>query len=323
MNGLYNKLENYFQFEKADAILISIAKSILLIISGAYFGLFIKEINAEPAEYNYNHLIFAIIGISICMYIEYRRLKKEKNFPVSILEHLKASEELQNLRNLYSRKNKIYEYIDNSIQSLNSNTCPILGVPENDLCHQDLSSGLLGVLSDLVERPNYFLNIDETKFTVGVYLETVNDRNSNVGHLQYSEKFFILRDDLLLNDLFPESLFNMESEEEEYFQIQTAIMESKKFDKYLCKALKLTNRNLTIVCSPITNVCEDCPPEGVIFTIYTEEKECSPDMENVFQIFGRIVSNWISKYNDCVRSSKNIKVEEKHIHKEAIAENKK
>ncbi|TCN59619.1 hypothetical protein D0809_06845 [Flavobacterium circumlabens] len=321
MNELYNKLETYFQFEKADSIVISISKSILLIISGAYFGLFLKEINSEPAIYRFNHLIYAVIGVIICMYIEYRRLKKERNFPVSILEHLKASEELQNLRNLYSRKIKIYEYIDNSIQSLNSNTCPILGGSENDLCHQDLSSGLLGVLTDLVERPNYFLNIDETKFTVGVYLENIHDRNSKIGELQSSEKFFILRDDLEINDQFPESLFNMESEEEEYFQIQTAIMESKKFDKYLCKRLTLSTRNLTIICSPITNVCEDCPPDGVIFTIYTEEKQCSPDMENVFQIFGRIVSNWISKYNDCVRSSKNIKVEEKHDHKEVLGKN--
>ena len=91
MNELYNKLENYFQFEKADSTLVSLFKTILLIISGAYFGLFIKEINAARPEYKYEHLIFSVFGIAICMCIEYRRLKKEKNFPVSILEHLKAS----------------------------------------------------------------------------------------------------------------------------------------------------------------------------------------------------------------------------------------
>lgn len=318
MNELYNKVENYFQFEKADSTLVSLFKSILLIISGTYFGLFIKDINATIPEYKWEHLIFSTIGIFISMFIEYRRLQKEKNFPVSILQHLKATEELKNLRELYSRKNKIYEYIDNSIQSLNSNTCPIVGLPENDLCHQDLNSGLIGVLSDLIERPNYFLNVDETKFSVGIYLENVNDKNSALGNLESIEKFFIFRDDLNLRDLFPESLFNMDSDEEGYFQIQTCIMESIKFDKYICKKLSINNSNLTIVCSPITNVCEDCPPEGVIFTIYEEDKKCSPDMENVFQIFGRIVSNWISKYNDCIRVAKNEKNNEVHIHKEII-----
>ena len=316
MKDLYNNIEKYFQFEKLDSTFVSLLRSVLLIVSGAYFGLFIKEINATEPEYQWEHLIFSVLGILICMVIEFRKLKKEKNFPVTILQHLQATSKLQSMQELYSRKNKIYEYIDNSIQSLNSNTCPTLGNPENDLCHQDLYSGLLGVLSDLVERPNYFLNVDETKFTVGVYLKTVNDKNSNVGNLQTAEKFFVFRDDLDLEHFFPASLFNMDSYEEGYFQIQTCIMESIKFDKYICKRLLVNEKNLTIVCSPITNVCEDCPPDGVIFTIYIDDQKCSPDMENVFQIFGRIVSNWISKYNDCIRVSKNMEGEEKHIHKE-------
>lgn len=318
MNNLYKKIEKYFQFEKSDTVYVTLFKSMLLLSCGGYFGLILREINSTPAVISYKHIFFFLIGILIFIYIEYRRLKKEKNFPMTILEHLTATEDLKLLNEKYNRKTKIYDYIDNSIQSLNSNTCPVVAYPDNFLCHQELKDGLHSVLHDLIERPNYFFNIDQTKFTIGSYIEEVNDKSSPMGAMESLEKVFTFRDDLNLTHFIPDTFLQIDSNQEEIFQIQTAIIEAIKFNKFLCKKLKFDNETYSLICSPIPNVCEDCPPDGIIYTIYQGEECCSTDSESVMLIFGRILSNWISKYNECVRREKKVDLNEVHTHKEII-----
>lgn len=301
MNDLYIKLDKYFKFEKSDSVFVTIIKSLIILVSGAFLGLFLKEINSEPPIKNYWHLLIFLVGAIIFIYLEYRRLTKEKNFPISILNHLSATEDLKILTEKYNRKCKIYEYVDSSIQSLNSNTCPVIfTLPENLLCNQDIALGLKEVLNDLVERPNYFLDIDKTKFTVGVYIKYV-ETETETFFPDTKEKFIIFRDDLLIKDYIPTTLENLEADEISEFKIQTALIESLNFDKYICKHFEINDETYSIICSPIPNVCESCPPEGIIFTIYKGTDSCPIDIENILLIFGRIVSNWMAKYNECVR----------------------
>lgn len=202
-----------------------------------------------------------------------------------------------------------------SIQSLNSNTCPVTLTPENFLCNQDLELGLKNVLLDLVERPNYILNIDQTKFTVGTFIKDLLDKNSAVGTSSYIEKTFIFRDDLNLISKLPETPYLLDSEQEGSFQFQTGTLEVLNFNKYLCKTIVIESQTYTLICSPIPNVCESCPPDGVIFSLYKGIDCCSTDIDSILLIFGRILSNWVAKYNDCVRREKQIKLNEIHSHK--------
>lgn len=304
MNELYNKLEKYFQFEKADSILISLGKSILLIISGAYFGLFLKEINATPAEFNYNHLVFAIIGISICMYIEYRRLKKEKNFPITILEHLTSKEDLDILVKQHNRQKKVFEFIDHSIKSLNTNTCPVsYDAPDEAICRADLKESLSNILNDFINRTNYFLEIDKLNFTNGIYLSDI---------LTFSEQKFTeislnfnFKDDLKLGKYFDDFEYGFSSEEKEFkFHLMSAISESILFDKYICKQLIINEVKYSIVISPIPNICDSCPPRGVIYAIYEGTENCNCDSNKILEIHCRLLTNWISKYEDCLYNEK-------------------
>jgi hypothetical protein len=315
MKELYNKIENYFQFEKTDSIYITLFKSLLLLACGGYFGLFLRELNSDPQVINLKHIAFLIVGISTFVYIEYRRLRKEKNFPVTILEHLTATEELKVLKEKYSRKNKLYDFIDNSIQSLNSNTCPVMLTPENYLCHQDLAAGLNSVLVDLVERPHYILNVDQTKFTVGTFIKDLLDKNSPIGQTEDIEKTFVFRDDLNLLLYLPDSPYQLDTEQEGSFQFQTAVLEVLNFNKFVSKTIIIDNQTFTLICSPIPNVCESCPPDGIIFAIYKGTECCSSDIDSVLLIFGRILSNWVAKYNDCVRREKQTRLKDTHNHK--------
>lgn len=304
MNDLYNKLEKYFQFEKADTIVISIAKSVLLIISGAYFGLFLKEINATTSEFRYDHLIYAIVGISICMYIEFRRLKKEKNFPISILEHLTSKENLDILNKQHNRQKKVFEFIDHSIKSLNTNTCPIsYDSPDEAICRDDLKNSLSNILNDFINRTNYFLEIDKLNFTNGIYLNDI---------LTFSEEKFTetvlnfnFKDDLNFGKYFGDFEYNFSSQEKEFkFHLISAISESILFDKYICKQLLLNEKEYSIVISPIPNICDSCPPRGVIYAIYEGAENCNCDSNKILEIHCRLLTNWISKYEDCLYNEK-------------------
>lgn len=315
MKDLYNKIEKYFQFEKSDSVYVTLFKTLVLLVSGGFFGLILREFNSDPQVISYKHIGFFILGLSTFIYIEYRRLKKEKNFPVTILEHLNATEELKELKVKYSRKNKLYDFIDNSIQSLNTNTCPVVLTPDNFLCHQDLELALKSVLIDLVERPHYILDVDQTKFTIGTFIKDILDKNSEVGQIASIPKTFIFRDDLNITHYLPETPYQLNSEQEGSFQFQTAILEGLNFNKFICKSIVLDNQSYTLICSPIPNVCEDCPPDGIVFSIFKGTECCPTDIESVLLIFGRILSNWIAKYNDCVRREKQLKLDTTHTHK--------
>lgn len=317
MKDLYNKIEKYFQFEKSDSVFVTLFKSLVLLASGGYFGLILRELNSDPQVVSYRHIAFLILGLATFIYIEYRRLKKEKNFPVTILEHLNAIEELKELKEKHSRKTKLYDFIDNSIQSLNSNTCPVILTPDNFLCHQDLELGLKSVLVDLVERPHYILDVDQTKFTIGTFIKDILDKNSQIGQITSVEKTFIFRDDLNITHNLPQTPFQLNSEQVGSFQFQTALLEGLNFNKFLCKSIVLDNQPYTLVCSPIPNVCEACPPDGIVFSLFKGTECCSTDIESVLLIFGRILSNWIAKYNDCVRREKHLKLDASHLHKRA------
>src|SRR4051812_34378847 len=125
MKHLYQKLHGYFEFERSDNIIRSIFQSLVLLTSGALLGLILADFSATPIKVSWSNIILCLITVVIYVYLEHRRLRREKSFPVSILEHLNAASDLEEVKKQYNRKKKIDEYIDHSIQSLNSNTCPV------------------------------------------------------------------------------------------------------------------------------------------------------------------------------------------------------
>lgn len=317
LKELYFKIENYFKFDKANSILITIFKSLLLLVCGGLFGVILKEYSTT-GKIKTPEVYFFSIGILIYIYFETIRLSKEKNFPISILQHLTASEQLIEVSKKNERQSKVFDFIDNSIKSLNSNTCPIaFGEASNDLCHQDLNNGLKNVINDLVERTNYFFDVDKSKFTVGVYLDNIRIKDGK--QINEVSKGFIFKDDLNIKGYLPEDLIHFNSENDFQFRSLTKFIEAIKFSRFVSEEIQLNNKKLLLICSPIPNVCEDCPPIGLIFTVYEGCENCSTDSENVLLIYGRLLANWISKYEDCLHKNSSLlnKITE-HQHKENI-----
>lgn len=302
MTDLYRKIQNYFRFDKEDSIVRIIIEGAVLLLSGVYLGVIVDSDSPKGSWW-----VIFLLSSGIYLYFLRSRLMKERSFPVTILEHLTASEELRDLRVRFNRKAKIDEYIERSIQSLNANTCPVVSeAPNNNLCHQDLNAGLRLVLNDFIEKPHYVLDIDKSRFTIGMYVKKVFSPDSPEGRIDSEDHLITFRDDLYLGDLIPSNLFELGQDNEDEYKLQTAIIQSVNFSKYQCQKLTIRGKEHMLICSPIPNVCEDCPADGAIFTIFEGTDCCPTDIENILLIFGRIISNWISKFNDCVRREKKI-----------------
>lgn len=312
MIDLYNKIQDYFQVDKTDKILIAISKGALLLLCGAYLGLLIHELSSTPQVFDVSHLAIFLVSLMAFVYLEVRRLNKEKNFPVTILDHLKATEELKTLSTAFSRKLKIDEYIDKAVRALNLNTFPATPEPEGTLAHKDLKTGLYRILIDLIEKPHYILAVDKSKFTFGMYIKEVYNPKLEIA--DKNEQFFIFRDDLVLKELMPARLYNITKKNEDQFLLQTSIIETLNFNKFVCKKIFLNQRPHTIICSPLPNVFEDTPPDGAIFGIYEGVEYGPADLENILLIFGRLVSNWIYKFNEAVQREKRGLTNGQHEH---------
>ncbi len=298
VKSLLKRIQDYFNFDQSDSIFRSIAKSLILVICGSFLGFIIKEIQTN--DINFKHIIIFTCLLITYIYIEYRRLNKEKNFPITILEHLTATIELSNLSKNSARKEKIYEYIASSILSLNENTCPISNENENTFCQQDLKNGLETVLSDIINQTHYVLDINVSKFTVGIFLSDLWVIDSE-GTFNKKDSAFIFRDDLSITNYIPEQLSQNDEKDETNFLIQKSMQESLHFSHFTNQKIDSKNFKGNILCSPIVNVCEDCPPYGIIFCFYNGNHEIPNDVDGILLIYGRILSNWISKYIDCAR----------------------
>lgn len=312
MQVLYKKIQDYYEFEKNNSIFFSILKASFLVFCGALTSNLFNT-------FNITYLILDVVFFLFFLFLEIRHLARQKNFPITILEHLTAVDELKQVKKNIARKLDIEIYIDEAIRSLNTNTCPITDEAENDLCHQDLELGIETVLQNLIRKTKYFLDLNKTQYTVGVYLDNIYRKSGyDFDSISPSCKTFfrIVRDDLNIEYRMPDdNIMNLEHLKGDSLAIHSVLFSALTNERYLEKQIELEDGLFTILASPIPNVCIDCPADGLIYILLKGKEELPSDLDNTLLIFGRILTNWISKYNSCVsydfKNQKAIHIEEK------------
>ena len=304
-NDLYERIQAYFKFDKAHSVFVTILKSLILLLCGGYLSLIIRELNSIPSIVDYKHFGILVSGIFIFVYLEVRRLQKEKDFPVTILEHLKATEQLTEKIREVERKNITDTYIDNAITALNFNTCNYNSVNiENHLCDQSFEVGLKSVYHPFFNNPQNLLDTHKAKFTVGAFvkdfltLPVEFNTTPCAPHLDHN--IFISRDDLNFKDYFVKDHLTDASLENLSFYFQRQFLDTIKHNRFINETFGLDEQNeFTFISAPIPNVCENATT-GVFFIISEKLSSIPSDFENLCQIFGRLFCNWLSKYNECI-----------------------
>lgn len=300
MKKLFTQFENYAAFEKRHNNILAVIESILMILGSAFIG---SAISSEP--FNARDFWFGATLGAVSLYLFIRRLIKETNFTTSAIGELKSTIELNDRIKEVERKNIINDYIDDAIKALNSNTCNYQeGNAENFLCDQSVDIGLKAVFSPFFYNPQNILSTAKSRFTVGAYINSFRKLPvdyKTVPSIALSDHGVMIgRDDLNMGSFFIKDQLTDHNQRDLPFYFQTKIQDSYKHHRFIQEPLQLDDgRTFSLIIAPIPNVCEDAII-GVFFIISEFIPTIPSDFEDLVKIFGRLFSNWLSKYNDCV-----------------------
>ncbi len=297
----FSKIQNYFEETEKDSTGINLFKLTSAFLAGGFLSNGIARFEIDAS-----YLFIGIALFIILFALEWRDISRRKSFPVKILDNLMAEEELQNISEKHDRKIIMDEYFDDAVRELNENTCPInfsLHTGNHEVCRESLEEGLRKVFKNLINNPNHFLNVNKSKFTIGIYHSYIY-KKVNQGYngqiLDFDEVFITFRDDLGLGNLLPHNLKDITNSQGDSFRIHTKLLETFNNNKFSSDCIDINNIGHQIITSPIPQVCEDDSPEGVLYVIIDDQVEFPDDLENILLIMGRISANWISKFNNCI-----------------------
>jgi len=239
----------------------------------------------------------------------------QKLCPPALVEELNAKVSLNQAKAEVARKETIDAYVAHAICALNKRTCAINSQVEDQLCNTAIVSGLVEVLDPLINTPQYILDCNKSKFTISTVISHLHALESpNAITADYIHSILNFRDDLEITGYLNANVLDESNLTGVSLQIQNLIRTARNDNKLCSGNITASGRKAFIICSPIPLVCEIGAAGGVILMAHEGTCELPNDIENVLLIFGRIVSNWLSKYDDCVRDrviKKNMQIQER------------
>jgi len=301
---LFKGLQEYFSQSEKELEILYYLKSGLLVVLGVSASATVKLLIDGSHLYAIISGILSIVLFFCFFQIERQFRRRNRSFPLTILDNLSAEDDLKKVQSDFRRKVTIDKYIDNSIKALNINTCNIYyGERDHHLCDQGLKEGLMSVINDLIYRINHVLDSASSNYTVGVYFEGIAQKTPTyyVGsEVQYSNNFFIFRDDIELSNKLPRDIHQSNQLTGITHSLQSQLSRAYNHNKFNSKCIDIKEIGHTSIVSPIQAICEADLPSGLLFIVVDDQIEIKKDLENILQIFGRIMSNWMDKYNNCV-----------------------
>lgn len=299
VSSLLDRLQNLYKFERGHDITLAVVEILLGLLAAGFAGSVISK-------YQGWQLLIAFICGILFLYLAYRRLSKEKNFSFSSIGELKSTILLDSKTKEVERKNIIDDYIDEAIKALNSNTCNYNNYNAgNHLCDQSIENGLKSVFHPFFNNPPNLLDTPKAKFTVGAYLDYFLLLPANFGQAiaqpTVDQNVFTSRDDFGFGQHLPKTILDNEGLIDLAFSFHTQFLDTFRHERFIKRDFPFNNSVYTLITAPIPTVCED-GSTGVFYLISEKLDQIPGDFENLCQIFGRLFSNWLTRYNECVIS---------------------
>lgn len=292
MKNILDKLRKLYKIDKIRDIFLQVLEAVIAILTGGYIGAWISI--DENKVFDKKELTIFLLILTVIFLIF--RLLRQFYLPESTIDYIENQLEIEKKQRELNRKKTIDNYIDNAIKTLNENTCPLDGSSENNLCDLNLELGLKDVLKDITQNTNYILDCNTSKFTICLYLSNYPNHNDDF-NLNYSPKSILLRDNFNLSEYFPDNILSNSNVIELQFQLYANAISALNHNKLI--EIEDNENNMMLLFCPIPAICEGSS-SGIIFIIAEKCIKPPSDLENTLFIFGRILSNWVSKYESCV-----------------------
>lgn len=225
-------------------------------------------------------------------------------FPSNVVDELEARLELDTLRKELNRKSEIYEYLTDAIGDLNNQTCNISVGSNDHLCENGIKENITNVISPLFTNTNYLFESNKTVYTIGIYLNNYYAKPEtelapiDIADLEQSG-IILLKDDWNWSNELDKNLMWDNQASGFRQQIKQSIETSLNNDCYYSTVLPTDQGNFRIFTIEVQEVCEDRLPRGVLFIITEDIKE-PEDIEQVLRLFSKIISNLLSRQDECI-----------------------
>lgn len=294
----FSKLKKWVKVIQSSIIGVKILELALVVMIGVSTELAFGDNSSKDIWGG----ILAVVAI-LYLLISIIQIAYNYHFPADVVDELEAKFDLQKTKKALSRKSEIYEYLSQSISELNNQTCIIKGGTDDAFCNSELAEKFRSVIYPLFIKTNSIFECNNTKFTIGVFLNehyTLPDLTKglpkDIGEVVDSRIVMIKNDfDLDINiDLLTDNKATGF-----LLQLKQSIEVSFANQQYHCADLKDETGAYKFFAIDIPQVCGVGEPQGVMFIL--AEKICEPDdIEQILDIYSRLVSNLISKYQDCI-----------------------
>lgn len=174
------------------------------------------------------------------------------------------------------------------------------------LCDSDVKEGLIKILNPLLNQINSIAQSHTVKTTIGVYFESLEQERNGDDSIPPSIPYFtVIKDENNLENILPSDLVNNKSITGEIQNVQHVIELSTRNKRYVSEIHAINNITYSVNSSPIPLACYDKETSGALVLILSE-RETPNDLNKVLELFSKILTNWIYKYNQCVYSRREL-----------------
>jgi hypothetical protein len=153
------------------------------------------------------------------------------------------------------------------------------------------------VLSPLINRTQIILDCNTSRFAVGSLVAHEFQRDAETYR---ADDWLILRDDVGIKHEVAINPFGVPSAVGVTLQfrqtVETVLNENRMAD---C-IINIRDEKFQLICSPIPLVCDEKISSGALWIVRECLQPPPHDLGNILLIFGRIVANWLSKYDECL-----------------------
>jgi hypothetical protein len=297
---IVGKLENFCKTINKAIIGLAIFEGIVVIFIGIVSNTLTTD-NPEINKYSTYSLIF--LGV-LYLFLLFIRTAYSASFPGSITNELKSERELQELKRDAERQKTITEFFVETMQRLNGQTCALNLGDGTHLCDIGISKGINELIEPVIENTYFLLDTVNTKFTIGVFL---NDYRSMTIDNDWERGIIIIDDKLNKSSFLTKELFDTNLVKAEQLELQSAIRQCFNNSEFVEKNYNNGQNDFTVVCSPMPLACNEHDGLGVLFIISKKLETIPKDLPTKLKIFGRVIANWIYRYNECINNRQQLR----------------
>ncbi|XZE56152.1 hypothetical protein SH139x_002235 [Planctomycetaceae bacterium SH139] len=280
------------QYLVAIGWVIALLETVLALVAGGLIGAALSGGAALPAV------------VSCLVYLVFFSLKLygQSLFPASLFGELEAQQKLERTQSDLNRQNQMFGYVNQSIISLNKQTCSVSIANEPRVCNESVADGLKDLLAPIIEHPQYVLNCQSNKFTVAVRVEHYVEEDGDIG---FSKRIYVFRDDLgLKSQLDVDADGNDAIDDIDAtgirLKLRNALQASFNDNAFHSEAILAEEMSISLAVSPIPLVCAVEDASGVLMVATDADLKCPCDLPDVLRIYGRLTANWLSKHDECL-----------------------